>query len=380
VTRTLQIVFLCGARDFHAIDWYRSAIRAKIEPQPVILTDLMAGEGFELLVGEGDRVFRLIVLDKWLFKAQSRLGDIWRNIVKAVVFPVQVVLLMRFAAKNPKCLYYAHSMYYIWLAWAARVDFVGTPQGSDILIKPYRSLIFRCLSRWSMRSALLVTVDSRKMSMGVEKIAAIVPLVIQNGIDVQSLNARAQACARTPLDLDARVVSFRGFTSLYRIHEIILARNRSKGLMAAGIDFVFPFCDEEYVNWSRQYWSHRDMLVGRLSRQEMYRMFEQSLLCVSVPSSDSSPRSVYEAIFCGAVVAATDEEYIRDLPESMRKRIVVVHLEDPHWLDSAVEQAQYLRREGFVPCREAIESYDQLLSFKRLHRISLEVVGQKLSN
>jgi hypothetical protein len=57
------LVFLCGARDFHAMDWFRSARQTMPNDQLCILTDLIAGEGFKDLREEGDRVYRLIILD-----------------------------------------------------------------------------------------------------------------------------------------------------------------------------------------------------------------------------------------------------------------------------------------------------------------------------
>jgi hypothetical protein len=56
-----------------------------------------------------------------------------------IVDALQILLLKRFAKKNPNTIFYAHSMYYLVLARAAKVNYVGTPQGSDILIKPLKS-------------------------------------------------------------------------------------------------------------------------------------------------------------------------------------------------------------------------------------------------
>ena len=62
-SQPIQIVFLCGARDFHAFDWYKSALKANIQPIPIILTDLIAGEGFKRLVDSDDTVLKLLILD-----------------------------------------------------------------------------------------------------------------------------------------------------------------------------------------------------------------------------------------------------------------------------------------------------------------------------
>jgi len=369
--RSKQLVFLCGARDFHAFDWYRSALKAGINPRPILLTDIIAGESFPRLVGPTDRVVKLLLLDNFLLRSQSTLGNIWRNYLKALVFPIQLVLVRLYAHRHPNSIYYAHSMYYIWLAWASGILFVGTPQGSDILLKPYKSIVFWFLSQWSMRAALFITVDSSKMAKGVKAISGVTPFVIQNGIDLQSLQKTVAHCSLNHSHPRNRIVSFRGLTPLYRIRQIIIARNLAETCNNIGIDFVYPFSEEAYLNKIHSLKSSGDTFWGRIERADMYSLFYQSLLCVSIPYSDSSPRSVYEAIFCGAPVAVTEEDFIYDLPSSMRKRLIVVSLDDPHWLDSAVKQAHELRSIGFTPCEEALTNYDQLSSFNRLYLLSL---------
>lgn len=371
----MQTVFLCGARDYHAIDWYKSSRMANIKPCPIILTDLIVSEGFKCLVCDDDNVYRLLIIDRILFSKQSYLGDIWRNLIKLLVFPIQVVLIRIFALRNPHSLYYAHSMYYIWLAWAAGLKFVGTPQGSDILIKPFKSKIYRLLSRISMRSALLVTVDSTRMANAVNLISNRYPLIIQNGIDLPSIRRILGDDQSVDTQLRTRVVSFRGFTSLYCIHEILKARNCSVSNLGCDLDFIYPFYDQHYLDKAQSLVSESDRFLGRILRERMYHLFAHSLLCISIPSSDSSPRSVYEAIFCGAPVAVTDNNYIYDLPSSMRSRIIVVDLEDPNWFDYAVTHAHLILKQKFTPCLDALSNFDQLSSFKRLHHLSMNIAS-----
>ena len=141
--RKYNLVFLCGARDFHAMDWYRSA-QYELSPNRIsILTDLIAGEGFKKITNKNDRIYKLIIIDRFLFKNQSMIGDLWRNIIKLLFLPIQVYLIKKHNKSNPNSIYYAHSMYYLWLAYLANVSFFGTPQGSDILIKPFKSAFYK---------------------------------------------------------------------------------------------------------------------------------------------------------------------------------------------------------------------------------------------
>jgi len=363
----MQIIFLCGARDFHAMDWYRSALRLFNQPRPIIITDLIGGEGYKILIDESDIVIKLFLLDKYLFRTQSSRGNVWRNILKALAFPLQVMLIRKIAARHRNAIYYAHSMYYIWLAWASGLQFVGTPQGSDILLKPYKSRIFKILSSYAMRSALFITVDSSKMADGVERLTGERPMVVQNGIDLNAISRIKKTADIRADQPPRRVVSFRGFTDLYRISQIICARNCSRKNNNTGLTFIYPFHDDIYKNSLVSYLREDDLLLGRLSRDEMYRVFHSMLLGISIPSSDSSPRTVYEAIFCDAIVAIAQEQYYFDLPLSMKSRIILVDLGDEEWFDKATERAESLRQTEFAPCDIAISMFDQLLSFQTIH-------------
>ena len=48
------LVFLCGARDFHAMDWYKSAKELLPSKDIYILTDLIKGEGFRKLINKNE--------------------------------------------------------------------------------------------------------------------------------------------------------------------------------------------------------------------------------------------------------------------------------------------------------------------------------------
>ena len=59
--------------------------------------------------------------------------------------------------------------------------------------------------------------------------------------------------------------------------------------------------------------------TSRLSKKEFYKSIFESKLAISIPSSDSSPRSVYESIILGTHVFATKLEcldWLNDLEKS----------------------------------------------------------------
>lgn len=365
-----EIVFLCGARDFHAMDWFRSAQQTLPNDRLCVLTDLIAGEGFQDLRRPGDRVFELFILDPLLLRTPSTLANVWRNVLKLLVFPLQVWLLRRFDRRHPDARYFCHSMYYLFLAWAAGVRFVGTPQGSDVLIKPYRSRAYRFFAVRSLRAARHVTVDSRPMRDRIRELAGVEAEVIQNGIDVRSILA---ASRRAPGAAPERtlILSIRGFTALYRIDAIVDARNRSARFADVPIALRYPFYEDDYRTKTLPMLRPGDLDVGRVEVAEIPRLFGQAKLVVSVPVSDSSPKSVYEAIFHGCAVAVTHHPYVDDLPACMRARLVVVDLSDPQWLDDALERAATILRHPYQPSPEAVSTFDKIESFKKVSSLLL---------
>ena len=359
-----RLVFLCGARDFHAMDWYKSSKEILTEKEIIILTDLIAGEGYKKLINDGDKLVKLFILDRFLFRKQSKLGHLWRNALKLIAFPIQVRKIKKFANNHPNSIYYAHSMYYLFLARSAGVPFVGTPQGSDILIKPYSSKLYRRYAIKSLQAAKAVTVDSEKMKQKAFELAGIRASIVQNGIDITAIE---KAKEKTPKSRNL-ILSLRGLTPLYRIKEILLARNNS-AQSDFPLTFIYPFKDEGYNREIAQLFSPKDLNIGRVDREKMYNLLLNSLLVLSIPMSDSSPRSVYEAIFCGCAIAISYQPYYDALPECMKERIILTDLNNKDWFEIAFKKAKEIIQKPFIPTDEALDVYDQRRSFKKVSAI-----------
>lgn len=363
-----ELVFLCGARDFHAMDWYKSAKELVSDRKVLILTDLIEGEGFKKLINKNDQVFKLIILDKFLFKKQSRIGNIWRNIFKLLVFPFQVTLIKRFSKKHPNAIYHAHSMYYLFLGWAAGITYVGTPQGSDILIKPFTSKFYKYFTIKSLKAAKGITVDSQAMKNKIIELTGLKAEIIQNGIDLESINLylkRNVAKSKRRGDL----LSVRGFTQLYRIDTILDARNTSAQFQQVPINFIYPFYEDVYKEAVKPLFNNYDNDLGRVTRETMYELMANSKIVFSIPYSDSSPRSVYESIFCGCAVAIAYHPYYDDLPACMQSRIILIDLNDENWFDEAMGKAENITTNIFIPSDEAIDLFDQKQSFKKIEKL-----------
>ena len=64
-------------------------------------------------------------------------------------------------------------------------------------------------------------------------------------------------------------------------------------------------------------------LVGHVPYERMAWYYQAADVCVSIPSSDSSPRSVWEAMACGCPVVVSDLPWVRELISPGRDALVV---------------------------------------------------------
>ena len=101
-----------------------------------------------------------------------------------------------------------------------------------------------------------------------------------------------------------------------------------------------------------------DKDIGTLDRQSFYKFLVRSKLVISIPRTDSFPRSVYESIFAGAAVAVTKSSYLEELPSCMLKRIIVVDLEKNDWMASALSLADNIISQPYIPSKEAFDMCD----------------------
>ena len=356
-----DIVFVCGARDFHAMDKYRITTKAVYPRRVVILTDLIESEGQPKIIAKNTPIFHLYIIDWLLFKKQSSIANLWRNFIKMIFIPVQITHLKSFYKKNPNHIYHAIPMYYMLLCYLARVPFVGTPQGSEILVRPLKSKIYRKYAIKCLQAAKKVIVDSVNMQNRILELASIKAIIIKNGFDTSRILNTST--------FDRKIIlSMRGLNPTYRIDDILKARLNSKEHLP--ISFVYPASEEDYRFQIRENFKIGDKDLGRLDKDALYNTMANTLLAISIPMSDSSPRSVYECIFAGACVAVSYSPYVDELPNCMRERIYLVDMNDIYWFDKAVAYSRKITIRPFIPSEEALDMCDQN---RTIHKVINEV-------
>jgi hypothetical protein len=357
-----KIIIVGGARDYHVIDWYKAIKNIERNKEIILLTDTFESEGLVNMTDDSIVTKSLFIVDKFLFSKQSKLSNIWRNIFKLIVLPIQIYKLKKINRQiGSTAVFHAMPMYYMLLCWLAGCRFIGTPQGSEILVRPFRSKVYKYMAKLILKSARVVTVDSKSMSDGIKKISKVKSVIIQNGIDLTLINN----CIENEKEyIRDKIVSIRGMTELYNIYHLVDARNQC--IKEQPLELIYPFTDDKYLREIQEILKPCDRLIGRLDKLDMYQLLQKATVVISIPSSDSSPRSVYEAIFLGCGIITVYNSWFDGLPNCMKKRIIIVDLNDGDWLKEGIARARPISKEKYIPSSEAVNMFDEKVTLKRV--------------
>lgn len=214
-------------------------------------------------------------------------------------------------------------LHVMWLGYAVYALFskakvqVFENMGSDVLVWPQQSFLWRIFIRFSYRFADAVIQDSEVAQIAGIKYGA--PRknnqIIEVGVDFSVFNQQIKkGIARQKLGLTPEqkfIFSPRSFTELYNIDTIITSIKKVKEEIP---NAVFVFCkffgdlESEYIEFIEQEGVQNDVIfAGFLDNElELPFYYRDSDVVISVPSSDSSPRTVYEAMACGSPVVVSE--------------------------------------------------------------------------
>ncbi len=368
MSETKKIAFLLNSKDIHSVDWYKCALKTLPADSLYLITDITDDDLTNRQVVNHDNFVTLFPINKFLLFKGTTFGNKWRNLLKLVTLPLQAIKLKQFSKSHPDVCFHAIAIYYMFLANMAKVKYVGTPIGSELLVRPQKSSFYRWFAKKALRGAQYVTVDSPAMVDVSIKLSGVTPHIVQNGIDVNSihnyLTLNKSLIERPNLFLSVRSVDY-----LYRIDKIINGRNESGKYKDTNISFIYPFYNDTYLEECKKLSPEIDHYYGRMDRESMYSLIASTKVVFSIPKSDSSPRSVYEAIFLGCAVIISPNKYFDIIPACMQQRLVITDINEDGWFDKSVEKAIEISRTPFNPTQEATDLFDQDKSFLKIYKL-----------
>ena len=310
----MKLLFLGNATSWHVVPWvnffannHRTSLFSFIEPY-AHSSDI---KNVELVISNG--FFGLILK---LFKIKK---DNLYKLNRILSIPIACIWLSIYVKKNKIEVIHAHSVFYGFVAFFifSGKPIVFTPMGSDVLVNPKKSLLYKLMTRIAYVRPSIVTGDSyliqkTGINYGADKKNN---YVIQNGVNktiFYPMEKNSDLLNYYNISHEETVFySPRQLEELYNIDIIInsLYEIKNKGysfkcMFSYGPESTYTIELKERI---KEYNLESNIIwLDLLSHSEMAEHYNLSDLVISVPSSDSSPRSVYEAAFCKKPIITSD--------------------------------------------------------------------------
>jgi glycosyltransferase involved in cell wall biosynthesis len=190
--------------------------------------------------------------------------------------------------------------------------------GTDVIQAPW---IGRRRSRVALRAACHVFADSTHLANETQQLAGrqLSIEVLRWGLDLERFSPGDFRNARVNLGLPSEgrlVTCVRGFGSTYNT-DLVLESFQLLRLKLPGARLLLKYPgttvpERVTTEIQRRALDDSVILMGNLPEDRMPDLYRASDVVVSIPSSDSSPRSVWEAFGCGRPVVVSDLPWARD--------------------------------------------------------------------
>lgn len=218
-----------------------------------------------------------------------------------------------------------HAHYLLGYGWQARLSgfhpFVASPWGSDLFVAPRRSWRTRRWNAATLRTADLVTANSRYMLDRAVADGARAGRVeiVQFGVDTRRFAPGPHdplLAARLELPDAPVVLSIRALRPLYRHETIIdafagLRLPASLLMTARNADGAYRRALEARI--ARHGIGDRVKIVDEIAEDDLAAVLRSAAAMVSVPRSDGTPGSVLEAMASGCPLVVSDVPTLREL-------------------------------------------------------------------
>jgi glycosyltransferase involved in cell wall biosynthesis len=210
--------------------------------------------------------------------------------------------------------------YAAFAALAGASPLVAMAWGSDVL----RADRLRLLAgRIALRRSRVAMADSRALldrlvELGAPREATV---LLNWGVDLDAFapvnGARPELRRSLGLGTGPVVLSPRSLTPVYN-PETILAAFARVAEARPGAELVLKHMGVKPVAAAPGV-----RVIGHVPYERMAAYYQAADVCLSIPSSDSSPRSVWEAMACGCPVVVSDLPWVRELIAPGRDALVV---------------------------------------------------------
>ena len=284
---------------------------------------------------------------------------------------------------------HAHNLYYGYVASfiKSKIPVIFTPMGSDVIIEAQDNIVYKYMAKKAFKKAHTVTSDSLLLKKRGHQVGASKSNnhIIQNGVDSSIFYPQINLLKKKfdISDDEFLIFSPRAITPLYNIDTIIDSLfNLKKSNYKFKCMFSFAFGGEYYSKLKQKVirLGLEDYVIwlGYIKYEDMQLYYNSSDVVISVPSSDSSPKSVYEAMFCGKPIIISDLEWSHEILDQV-DCVLRVEVRNAIELSSAIEllfsKPVISKKISKNSLRLAHDYFDYEKNMRKMESIMLDIVS-----
>ena len=277
---------------------------------------------------------------------------------------------------------HAHSLYYGYLSsFQNKIPLVFTPMGSDIIIAAQKIKYYRKMAQRAFKFSTVITGDSKLLQKKGYEIGASISnnYIIQNGVDSTKFYPFSTQIKHN-LGLqsdDLLLFSPRALDPNYNIDVIIdalaLLKDRVDNFKCI---FAYAFGGEYFkslvVKTESLGLTKNIHWLGFTKYQDMPLYYNAADIVISIPTSDSSPKSVYESMFCSSSVIVSDIDWVYEILDA-EDCVVKINHRDPKSLASSItnlyldkEKRSHLERKSLRVAKKHFDYKDNMLKMSNI--------------
>ena len=249
---------------------------------------------------------------------------VWRLLF---CIPWCIYLKIKLSGKE---LIHCHGLFALLISHMASIPnsrIIFTPQGSDLLVLPDKNFLIKKFLSYKLSKIALIIADSNlllnkslKLSSNLRKSKL---KLIQNGIPLADIEALIKKDSN-PFTRDIDICWIRGLGEIYQFKYFLKILNRISKLSKFKINVtIISAYGSSIIPKELNHYKNINLVISpRLNSLDFLKVLYKTKIVVSIPKSDSSPRSVYEAITLGCQIFATNLECFDWIPTELKSKFI----------------------------------------------------------
>lgn len=314
-------------------------------------------------------------------------SNFFRHLNKFLSTKIYVKLANKIIQNEKIDIVHAHSLYYGYIASKIdnkKIKIIFSPLGSDVMVDAFKKKFYKIMVNQVFSRINILTADSKIKLEACQSLGSnhIESHIIQYGVDSNFFKNKPKNEINS-INIDKKnfiLFSPRGLSSEYNIKGILKSLSLLK---KDGIKFkcIFAFnYGEKILDRHVKYANELDISdsliwLGYVKYENMPDLYNLSDVVISFPIIDSSPKSVYEALFCKSTVIVSDLNWTNDF---LKNEVIRVesnnHIKLYEKLREIYFKKDLIKKEIENNYNRILDHYDYERNMKKIEKIMMDLV------